>query len=87
VAVGMRWRTQSQSNLSLANSLLTGKFTGNLNVLAPCPALAAAITRDSNGLQQNSLRSGTGNFSEQNKETGIAEQGTVAADWPDWGGV
>jgi hypothetical protein len=49
-----------------------------LNV-APWPALAAAIARDSNGLQQDSLRKGTGNFSEQNKETGIAEQGTVAA--------
>jgi hypothetical protein len=47
--------------------------------VAPWPALAAAITHDSNGLQQKSLRRGTGNFSEQNKETGIAEQGTVAA--------
>ena len=47
--------------------------------VAPWPALAAAIAGDSNGLQQDSLRKGTGNFSEQNKETGIAEQGTVAA--------
>ena len=37
-------------------------------MLAPWPALAATIARDSNDLQQNSLRSGTGNFSEQNRE-------------------
>jgi hypothetical protein len=38
-----------------------------LNV-APWPALAATIARDSNDLQQNFLRSETGNFSEQNRE-------------------
>jgi hypothetical protein len=38
-----------------------------LNV-APWPGLAATIAHDSNDLQQNSRRSGTGNFSEQNRE-------------------
>ncbi len=47
--------------------------------MAPWPALAATITRDSNDLQQNSLRSGTGNFSEQNSELELPNREIFAA--------
>jgi hypothetical protein len=47
--------------------------------VAPWPALAATIARDSNDLQQNSLRSGTGNFSEQNKEMELPNRELFAA--------
>ena len=56
------------------NSLVTGKFTGN--IVAPWPAITATITRDSNDLQQNSLRRGTGNFSEQNREMELPNRET-----------
>ena len=46
-------------------------------MLRPGPALAATIARDSNDLQQNSLRSGTGNFSEQNRELELPNRETV----------
>jgi hypothetical protein len=45
----------------------------------PGRLLAATITRDSNDLQQNSLRGGTGNFSEQNRELELPNRETFAA--------
>ena len=47
--------------------------------VAPWPAPAAKIARDTNDLQQNSLRSGTGNFSEQNREMELPNRELFAA--------
>jgi hypothetical protein len=45
----------------------------------PPDVTASTIARDSNDLQQDSLRSGTGNFSEQNREMELPNRELFAA--------
>ena len=54
--------------VSAPNSLLTGKLTGNFAESAPLLDFDVQIASEFKGLQQNSLRNGTGNFCSHNRE-------------------